>query len=256
MFDYGFPKHFDPTTRRRGVGTHPHRGFETVTVAFQGEVEHGDSVGNKGVIGSGDVQWMTAAGGIIHEEYHSKEFAKKGGILEMAQLWVNLPAKYKMSKPKYQPITASQITEVKIDENSDIGNVRIIAGSYNNAKGPASTYSPINIWDVSLKKGQYFKFELENDYNCILFSRIGNVMFYGGDNKQTLIEPGETALTERKSHLSSSSWVNIQALDEDVKLLVLSGQPLDEPIAARGPFVMNTQEELRQAMSDYQNGKF
>ena len=253
MFDYGFPKYFEPTKRRLGVGVHPHRGFETVTIAFQGEVEHGDSQGNKGVIKSGDVQWMTAGRGIVHEEFHSKEFATTGGTLEMAQLWVNLPSKYKMSPPKYQPIIASEIKEIQIDDTQDIGIVRLIAGNYKNQKGPASTFSPINIWDVCLKAGHSFQFEVENDFNCILFPRQGNLIHKGTNDKKTTFEPGSVILLERTSE---SSYVHVEATNEDTKFLVLSGQPLDEPIAARGPFVMNTQAELNQAMTDYQNDNF
>lgn len=253
MFDYGFPKQFEPTTKRRGVGVHPHRGFETVTIAFQGEVEHGDSQGNKGVIKSGDVQWMTAAKGIIHEEFHSREFAQKGGTLEMAQLWVNLPSRFKMTSPKYQAILSSEIKEVNIDDDNDKGTVRVIAGNYHNVQGPASTFSPVNIWDILLKSGQSFQFEVESDFNCMLFSRKGDFIHKDSNDKRTVIEPGAIALLER---VEQTSYVYVEAATEDVRLLVLSGKPLDEPIAARGPFVMNTQEELRQAMTDYQNGSF
>lgn len=173
MFDYAAPKVFKPSSKKLGVGQHPHRGFETVTIAYQGEVEHADSVGHRGVIGAGDVQWMTAASGIIHEEFHSTNFAKEGGMFEMAQLWVNLPAKYKMSKPRYQPITAGQIPNIPLPDDS--GDVRVIAGEFAGTQGRASTFTPVNLWDLRLLPGKSVELSLPLGHNTILFVRKGSV---------------------------------------------------------------------------------
>jgi len=192
---------------------------------------------------------MTAASGIIHEEYHSRKLAKEGGVLEMVQLWVNLPAASKMVRPKYQPILASDIPRVDLTS----GYIRVIAGSYANTQGPATTFTPMNIWDVSIKAGQTLQFEVEPNHNCLFFSRKGRICYIDGTDKRTFLETEQVAVTDRVN----GSWVRLQASEEeDASVLVLSGLPLDEPIAARGPFVMNTQKELQQAMLDYQNGKF
>ena len=257
MFDYAAPKKFEPTEQRRGVGQHPHRGFETVTIAFEGEVEHADSKGNTGVIGSGDVQWMSAARGIVHEEYHSRNFAKRGGFFEMCQIWVNLPASKKMNEPRYQPILDKQIPKVQLvsraegDESKSEdplaeGYVRVIAGEFGNVKGPAETQSPINMWDVKLvSTGKRFDFDISDGHNTVVFVRKGSISVQ--DAK--LNEQDVAIIT------MDGSTISITAETEDSLVLILSGEPFDEPIAARGPFVMNTQTELREAMSDFQMGR-
>jgi len=269
MFDYAAPKEFPPEknpNHRRGVGQHPHRGFETVTVAFQGEVEHADSEGNSGVIGPGDVQWMTAARGIIHEEFHSTEFSKRGGIFEMFQLWVNLPSSKKMSKPRYQPILAKDIPQVPLaivgksgDENDVVGNsdsdvctstveegyAKIIAGNFRGTEGPAKTFTPIDIWVVSLlTKQKEFELEFVEGHTTLLFVQNGSVEIQG-----KALNLADVAIMDRKG-----TKLTIRATQKNTPLLILSGEPIDEPIAARGPFVMNTQGELQQAMTDYQRG--
>ena len=245
MFDYAAPKEFAPSAKRRGVGVHPHRGFETVTIAFQGEVEHGDNQGNKDIIGPGDVQWMTAGKGIIHEEFISDRMTKSGGVLEMCQLWVNLPKKYKMTNPKYQAIFGKDIPSVSL--SGDAGNVRIIAGSFDEITGAASTWSPVDMWDVNINPSKSFEFMVADGHNTLVFVRKGDPKVLDKTMKQESV-----ALLSREG-----KRVKIDAeKDQPAKILILSGEPLDDPIAARGPFVMNTQEELRQAMIDYQSGKF
>lgn len=260
MFDYAAPKSFPPNpnkNQQRGVGLHPHRGFETVTIAFQGEVEHSDSKGNNDVIGPGDVQWMTAAKGIVHEEYHSKEFSKRGGVFEMCQLWVNLPKKYKMVEPRYQPILNNDIPKVELLKVSketgecsiapiDDGYVRIISGTFRNTKGPALTYSPVNLWDILLsKKHVDYEFEIEAGHTLLVFVRRGGVKVQGEK-----LQLADVAIMNQEGTV-----LTLQATDDDSSVLILSGQPIDEEIAARGPFVMNTNEELNQAMMDYRFGQ-
>lgn len=267
MLDFGAPKHFTPNTRKqKGVGQHPHRGFETVTIAFQGEIEHADSMGNRDVIGPGDVQWMTAARGIIHEEFHSTKFSKKGGTFEMVQLWVNLPKKDKMTPPKYQPILSNHIPVVQIlaseDANAQVcreadggdgdGRVRVIAGVFNQTKGPASTFTPINLWDIHLvTPGKSFTINVPDGHNTIVFVRRGKVSLAGGDKgKDQVLGPQSVALLQEEGTL-----LRINTLEPECQLLLLSGETIDEPIAARGPFVMNTAQEIQQANSDFQSGK-
>lgn len=242
MFDYAAPREFAATEEKRGVGPHPHRGFETVTIAFQGEVEHGDSVGNRGVIGPGDVQWMTAASGIIHEEFLSREFLKRGGILEMAQLWVNLPAKDKMIAPKYQSILGRDIPVVQLAENS--GTVRVIAGSFAGTQGAASTFSPVNLWDIKLNAGKSVELTVPEGHNTMLFVRQGKIT--AGN---AVVGTADLALLER-----AGTRLTLQAQD-DTSLLLMGGAPIAEPIVASGPFVMNTEQEIRVAMMDYQSGR-
>jgi redox-sensitive bicupin YhaK (pirin superfamily) len=236
-------------------------GFETVTVAFQGEVEHHDNKGNSGVIGPGDVQWMTAGRGIVHEEYHSKEFTKTGGTFEMCQLWVNLPKKDKMTKPGYQGILNKDIPVVSLPlgnaDNESLATARIIAGELGTAKGAATTFSPVQMWDVGLPHaGSEIDLPFPADHNCIVFIRRGSVEILSGEGeselKPTKLSPQEVALMR----LDGSSTLRIRVLEPDSSVLILGGEPLNEPIAARGPFVMNTQDELRKAMTDYQRGKF
>jgi redox-sensitive bicupin YhaK (pirin superfamily) len=249
MFDYGAPKMYKPTTTRKGVGQHPHRGIETVTIAFQGEVEHADSMGNTGVIGPGDVQWMTAGRGIIHEEYHSKALAKSGGMLEMCQIWVNLPAASKMVAPRYQPILAGDIPVVDLRAACGAnGTLRIIAGSCLGATGPALTHSPIELWDVRLEADSpAATLPLAEGHAAIVFVRTGDATIGG-----SAVGPQGVALMSSEG----GSLVIAPAKGARCDILVLAGAPINEPIAARGPFVMNTQAELRQAMMDYQMGNF
>lgn len=246
MFDYAAPKHFDSTRGKLGVGQHPHRGFETVTIAWQGEVEHGDHLGNRDVIHAGDLQWMTAAKGIIHEEYHSREFAKSGGKFEMCQLWVNLPKKYKMNPPRYQAITRNTIPTV--DLKAGAGYVRVLAGSFDGAVGPSKTFSPIDLWEVYLnRQNDSTELIFPGGHNTIIFVKRGAALV--GSNQDKLNEQDVALMGE------NGRQVGVRALADNTILLVLSGEPFDEPIAHRGPFVMNTSDELRQAMTDYSSRK-
>jgi len=242
MFDYAVPREFAATEKKRGVGPHPHRGFETVTLAFQGEIEHGDSVGNRGVIGPGDVQWMTAASGIIHEEFLSRDFLKQGGILEMVQLWVNLPAKYKMIAPKYQPILSQDIPVLQLPDNA--GTLRVIAGNFAGTQGAASTFSPVNLWDIKLNAGKSVELIVPAGHNTMLFVRQGKVAL-----GSAVIGAADMALLE-----SEGTRIKLQ-VQEDTSLLLMGGEPIAEPIVASGPFVMNTEQEIRIAMMDYQSGR-
>ncbi len=242
MFDYAAPREFEATTNKLGVGPHPHRGFETVTIAFQGEIEHGDSVGNRGVIGPGDVQWMTAASGIIHEEFLSREFLKRGGVLEMVQLWVNLPAKHKMIPPRYQPILNQDIPVVELPGNA--GSVRMIAGDFNGTHGVASTFSPVHLWDIKLKAGSIVELPVPDKQNAMLFVRKGKITL---DNAEVVT--GGLVLMETKG-----ANITLQA-QEETSVLLMGGEPIAEPIVASGPFVMNTEQEIRLAMMDYQSGR-
>jgi hypothetical protein len=243
MLDYAGPNVFKPSGKTPGVGQHPHRGFETVTIAYQGSVEHRDSAGNSGVIYPGDVQWMTAASGVVHEEMHEKEFARKGGTFEMVQLWVNLPKAVKMSKPRYQAITKEQIPVVEFKTG---GHARVIAGEFNGVKGPALTFTPVNLFDVVLKAGEKVEIPLPEGHNASIVLRKGDVSI---DGSHSLIGEARIATLSQ-----SGSGVSIEA-KEDSTLLVLSGEPIQEPVASYGPFVMNTREELVQAVEDYKAGK-
>jgi len=248
MLDYAAPKAFPPSRgAKRGVGKHPHRGFETVTIAFQGEVEHADSVGNRDVIGAGDFQWMTAGAGIVHEEFHSTNFRNSGGTFEMIQLWVNLPADKKMTPPTYQPILKDDIPEVPINANVNGGSVRVLAGNFKGTKGPAKTHSPIDLWDVQLPvKGSDFTFDVPNGHNTMIFVRSGSITVSGSS-----VGPQGMVRLD-----TEGTRVSLQSTDDDTKLVVLAGEPLNEPIAAQGPFVMNTWDEIRQANIDYSRGLF
>lgn len=244
LLDYAGPYNFEPTTARRGVGQHPHRGFETVTIVYEGEVEHKDSAGHGGIIGPGDVQWMTAAGGILHEEYHSPAFARAGGPFKMVQLWVNLPAKDKMTPGGYQGILAADIPTVTLPDGA--GTARIIAGELMGAKGPARTFTPINVWDIALTRDADVTLPLPEGHNSLLVMLGGHVTVNDGEPAGE----AEMLLFEREG-----STVRIHA-DGDAKLLVLAGEPIDEPIAGYGPFVMNNEDEIRQAIDDFNNGRF
>lgn len=246
MLDYGAPNTFAPSTEQRGVGQHPHRGFETVTVAYQGEIEHHDSEGNRGVIGPGDVQWMTAASGIVHEEWLSPAFNVRGGVLEMAQLWVNLPTKDKMVAPRYQGIVNAQIPSVTA---ADGATVRVIAGEYGGARGPAMTYSPINVWDVQLRTGQSMALSVQAGHTTLFALLKGNVRV---NDTQVVAAPALVMLdrdgTQAKLELAEGC--------ESASVLFLNGEPLNEPVVGYGPFVMNTREEIMQAVRDFQSGRF
>ncbi|AIH01807.1 pirin family protein [Riemerella anatipestifer] len=243
MMDYNSKFYFEPSQTPRGVGVHPHRGFETVTIAYQGKVEHHDSAGGGGIIQEGDVQWMTAGSGVLHKEYHETEWSKKGGIFQMVQLWVNLPARYKMSPPKYQSIQHTEFPKVSVGENSW---VEVIAGEYNGSKGIASTFSPIHMMNARLKKGASASFSFPAHFNTVALVIEGNI----------IVNEKEEAPTD---HLvlfeNSGEDFNIEALDDAV-VLILSGEPFNEPIAAHGPFVMNTRAEIIQAFDDFKNNKF
>ena len=243
LLDYAGPTQFEPTTRRRGVGEHPHRGFETVTIVYDGEVEHRDSTGAGGTIGPGDVQWMTAASGILHEEYHAPNFAAKGGRFEMVQLWVNLPATEKMSEPGYQTILDSDIPVVDLLDGA--GRVRVVAGDYDGAKGPARTFTPIDIWDVRLNTGKTARFTLPEGRTLTVVVLAGTIEVNG----TRIAREAQMVLFDR-----TGGAVEIEANNE-VKLLILSGEPIDEPVVAHGPFVMNTADEIKQAMLDFQSGR-
>jgi quercetin 2,3-dioxygenase len=244
MLDYAAPTTFEPTARRRGVGTHPHRGFETVTIVYEGEVEHRDSTGSGGVIGPGDVQWMTAGSGILHEEFHSTEYGKRGGAFEMAQLWVNLPAKDKMATPGYQAITAAQIPSVTLLH--DAGTVRVIAGQFAGNQGPARTFTPMNVWDVRLKAGKAAELPQPEGWTVQVVVLAGTVRVNGG----TILRAAQMATLD-----TAGTGVTLEA-DNEAKVLFLAGEPIDEPVVGYGPFVMNTREEIVQAVDDFNSGKF
>jgi redox-sensitive bicupin YhaK (pirin superfamily) len=243
LLDYAGPATFPPTTERKGVGEHPHRGFETVTIVYDGEVEHRDSTGGGGIIGPGDVQWMTAAGGLVHEEFHGPAFAKNGGAFEMVQLWVNLPAKDKLAQPGYQGITNAQIPRVQLPDKA--GSVRVIAGDYSGTQGPAHTFSPVNVWDVALNAGGRATFKVPAGYTTALFVMRGGIRLEGGET----VGEAEIAVLER-----AGNEFAVEAT-ADTTLLVLNGEPFAEPVVGYGPFVMNTRLEIQQAIADYQDGK-
>lgn len=242
MMDYNSKVDFSPRETPRGVGVHPHRGFETVTIAYHGKIAHHDSTGNSGVIGEGDVQWMTAASGILHKEYHEEEFSKKGGAFQMIQLWVNLPAKDKMSKPKYQAITNDQLGKYKLNNG---GEVEVIAGEFKGIKGAASTFTPVEMYNIKIKNGTTVAFDLPENFNTGILVVEGaatiNGEKAGADNFILFKNEGEN--------------ISISA-EEDSILFVISGEPIDEPIAAYGPFLMNTHKELEEALDDFNKGKF
>lgn len=244
MMDYNSSFEFPPSDTPKGVGVHPHRGFETVTIAYKGKVAHHDSAGNSGVIGEGEVQWMTAASGILHKEYHEEEFSKAGGAFQMVQLWVNLPAKDKMSKPKYQGISKKDIECVHLENNQ--GHIEIIAGQYQGAKGPAFTFTPINLFNAQLNSGANAYFSFNQHHNTAVLVVKGQIKVNG----DTLVATDHLVLLA-----NDGEDFNIEAL-EDATVLIISGEAIQEPIAAHGPFVMNTQRELLEAFNDFQAGKF
>jgi quercetin 2,3-dioxygenase len=244
LLDYAGPAQFSPAARPRGVGEHPHRGFETVTIVYQGEVAHRDSVGNSGLIGPGDVQWMTAASGILHEEFHSPAFTRDGGDLEMAQLWVNLPAEHKMTAPQYQTLLDASIP--RVDLAAGAGSVRVIAGQYEGRSGPATTFSPLNVWDVRLQAGHTTSWSVPAGHTMAIAVLRGAVTVNGSRR----VVDAELVVLDR-----AGEEVTIEA-DANSTLLLLSGLPIPEPIVGYGPFVMNSREEIETAMRDFQGGKF
>jgi redox-sensitive bicupin YhaK (pirin superfamily) len=244
LMDYGSKWIFPPSETPRGVGVHPHRGFETVTIAYHGSVAHHDSTGNSGIIDEGDVQWMTAGAGILHKEYHEKEFSKKGGMMQMVQLWVNLPAKNKMTTPKYQAIENEMMGRVLLSDNKS--TIEVIAGDYNGTKGPATTFSPVNLYNAKLMPGAR-----------------GELSFSNGSNTGMLVIEGEVRVNDSQTAPENNfilfghdgEEIVIEALKDSV-ILILNGDPINEPIASYGPFVMNTQSEIKQAYEDFYSGKF
>ena len=243
LMDYGSKIDFSPSEEPRGVGVHPHAGFETVTIAYHGKIAHHDSAGNSGVIGEGDVQWMTAGSGLLHKEYHEENFSKTGGPFQMVQLWVNLPSAYKKTKPKYQEITNDMMGKVSLDDGNSY--VEVIAGEYNGVKGPAFTFTPMHVYNVKMKKGASATMNFPSQYNTGLLVIEGNVKM----NKS------QVATDHFVLFKNDGEKITIEAT-EDAVVLVLSGEPINEPIAAYGPFLMNTWPEVEQAIQDVNAGKF
>ncbi|MGK5048399.1 pirin family protein [Janthinobacterium sp. GB4P2] len=244
LLDYAGPAEFVPGTRPPGVGSHPHRGFETVTIVYKGEVAHRDSTGQGGVIGPGDVQWMTAGAGILHEEFHSPAFTQSGGTLEMVQLWVNLPAKNKMTAPGYQAITSDTIPTVALPDGA--GAVRVIAGDFGGQHGPARTFSTMQVWDMRLVQGKLTELPVSKGWSTALIVLHGTVLVNG----ESVVREAQMALFER-----DGDSITIEA-NNDAVVLLLSGAPIEEPIVGHGPFVMNTEAEIAQAFEDFNSGRF
>jgi quercetin 2,3-dioxygenase len=247
LLDFAGPAEFSPAERPRGVGQHPHRGFETVTIVFEGEVAHRDSAGNGGTIGAGDVQWMTAAAGIIHEEFHSPEYTRRGGRFEMIQLWVNLPAKDKMSAPGYQALLSKDIPVVPLEGGA--GTVRLIAGAYAGERGPARTFTPVNLWEVRIEPGKRARLELPDGHTAMVVGLHGT-----GElrvNGRGPLREAQLAILEREG-----SALELEAADSPARALILSRDPIGEPLEGYGPFVMNSRAEIQQAISDFNSGQF
>ena len=244
MMDYASKVEFPPSNHQRGVGVHPHRGFETVTLAYHGKVAHHDSAGNHGIVTEGGVQWMTAASGVLHKEYHEKEYALKGGPFQMVQLWVNLPAKHKMDPPRYQALAATEMGKLTLQEG--MGHIDVVAGSLNGVKGTASTHTPMHVYNMYLNTGADFEFSLPENYNTGLLVVEGNITI----QENTTVELDHFALFK-----NNGTSIKIHANNKSTVLL-LSGEPIQEPIVAYGPFLMNTKEEIIQAYDDVNNGKF
>jgi hypothetical protein len=244
LLDYAGPREFPAAERPRGVGQHPHRGFETVTIVYQGEVEHRDSTGGGGKIGPGDVQWMTAGGGLLHEEFHSRDFTSSGGTFEVVQLWVNLPAKHKMVDPAYQAIEKKDIPTVELGGGA--GSLRVIAGEFDGARGPAHTYTPMNVWDLRLLAGHRVDFDVIEGWTTVVVVLRGTVHV----NESEIVRDAQFATLDPEG-----TGVAIEA-NNDASLLILGGEPIDEPIAGHGPFVMNTREQILEAIQDFNSGRF
>jgi len=243
MLDYAGPRHFPPTDHSRGVGEHPHRGFETVTIMYEGAVAHRDSAGNAGVIGPGDVQWMTAASGVVHEELHETQWAKQGGMFRAIQLWVNLPQAHKMSAPRYQTLLNADIPAVTLDHGA--GRLRVIAGTFQGHQGPARTFTPVELYDLQLRAGARFELTLPDGHSTSIFVLEGRVSVNGA----ALAGEADLVVSKRQGSLL------ILEASQDSRLLIMSGQPIDEPISRYGPFVMSTKAEIVQAVEDYQAGR-
>lgn len=244
LLDYAGPSEFPPAERPRGVGQHPHRGFETVTVVYSGELEHRDTSGAGGLIGEGDVQWMTAGAGIVHEEFHSQQFTEQGGLLNMVQLWVNLPASAKDTPAAYQTLLNKDIPRVSLED--DGGTLRVIAGEYLEHKGPANTFTPINVWDLKMEPGARVNLPVPKGHTTLVAVLNGSVQI----NDTDVLREAELANLDREGQEI------VLESNNDARLLVLSGEPIDEPVVGYGPFVMNTEGEIKQAMLDFQSGKF
>jgi redox-sensitive bicupin YhaK (pirin superfamily) len=244
LLDHAAPTAFAPAAQPRGVGQHPHRGFETVTIVYQGELEHRDSTGAGGLIGPGDVQWMTAAGGILHEEFHSRAFTARGGTIEMVQLWVNLPARDKMGPAGYQTLLDSQMPVVPLPEGA--GKVRVIAGTFGGQRGPARTFTPMDVWDLRLAQGGVARFEAQAGHTLALVVLHGTVLVNGS----------EVAREGQLVHLAREGQAVELEANTDATVLWLSGEPIDEPVVGHGPFVMNSEQEIRQAITDFNAGRF
>ena len=245
LLDYAAPHHFAPTQARHGVGEHPHRGFETVTLAYQGEVTHQDSSGGGGTIHAGDVQWMTAGSGVVHEEFHSPEFAEQGGLFEMVQLWINLPAKDKMTAPRYQAIQRTDIPVISLPEQQ--GHLRIIAGEYQGQHGPAATFTPINVWDGALLQEAQYVVNVPTDHTTLLVLLEGELLI----NQSQKVIASSVVLFERNQDTEIELLAKANS-----RFVLLTGEPLNEPIQGYGPFVMNTEQEIIQAFDDFKQGKF
>lgn len=242
LLDYAAPHRFAPSAEKRGVGAHPHKGFETVTIVFQGELAHRDSSGGGGTIGPGDVQWMTAGSGIVHEEFHSPEFTRTGGMLQMLQLWVNLRARDKSAKPSYQTLTRAEIPIVPLDGGGAI--LRIVAGEFKGRRGPAKTFSPINLWDATLPKGSRAELSVPLGHTTAVFVAAGEAKAHGAEPASE----GDLVIFEREGDAM------LLAAAADSRLVVLTGEPFDEPIVGHGPFVMNSRAQIQEAFAEYQMG--
>jgi redox-sensitive bicupin YhaK (pirin superfamily) len=240
LLDYAGPSVLEASNRVKGVGQHPHRGFETVTIVYSGEVEHKDSSGGGGIIGPGDVQWMTAASGIVHQEMFTKDFSTKGGPFEFVQLWINLPAKDKKAPPRYQGLQNQNIPNIKLQDGQ--GNLRVIAGEFEGTQGPAETFTPVNVWDIQLKKGMPVPFKMPKGFTTVVFVKSGSVKVDSGE----VIGNAEIGVLD----WNEEDFTLIP--ESDTKLLILGGKPISEPVVGYGPFVMNTTEEVGRAFKDYE----
>ncbi|MBO8172510.1 MAG: pirin family protein [Bacillaceae bacterium] len=245
LLDYNSPYEFPASATQRGVGAHPHRGFETVTIAYDGYVEHHDNAGNHGIIGPGDVQWMTAGSGVLHKEYHEKSFSERGGILHMIQLWVNLPKAYKMTTPKYQTLLSDQMGKVELPNQG--GVVRVIAGEYEGVKGPAETFTPLHLFDINFNLNGQAQLTLPVTFNSAVLVLQGKVR---------INQTQDRSETDFVLFKNEEGRILIEGLTDSAMVLVLSGEPINEPMVQYGPFVMNTRQEISQAYEDFQTGKF
>ena len=244
LLDHAAPTAFEPAAQPRGVGQHPHRGFETVTIVYQGELEHRDSTGAGGLIGTGDVPWMSAAGGILHEEFHSRAFTERGGTIEMVQLWVNLPAKDKMADAGYQTLLNADIPVVELPEGA--GRVRVIAGAFDGHPGPARTFTPMDVWDIRIAQGRSSRFTAQDGHTLALVVLHGTVLVNGSE----VVREGQLVHLDR-----AGTAVELEA-NSDATVLWLAGEPIDEPVVGYGPFVMNSEAEIHQAIADFNAGRF